>query len=372
MSIHTLSLRRNGSDPERLDDFLRFALPPELTALGLDPSLSNSKIRRLILAGAVTVDSQRQRNPAWSLAKGERIVVRLDTDRISFEKTPDDIPFELTDDRVLFEDDWIIVVDKPAGFPTEATVVASRDHLQAAVARYLARKASPAIPADAVPYVGLHHRLDRETSGVILFTKDKRANPGAHKMFLERLAQKEYEALTLRPARLPPVEFSVINELGRITPKSAQGKWGAVKTGGEPAHTDFSVLEIYHGFLRVKALPHTGRTHQIRVHLAGVGLPLLGDSLYGGPDRLSGYGTADESGIPDSGNAASAYLKKKAAQPASGITIPRVMLHAAALTFPHPVDGRLISVTAPLPADFSSILNNGGTPQSPRQIRTVS
>jgi len=321
MAVHNLLFRYAERTPVRLDDFLLAALPVELVRIPDAPVMSKSKLRRLVVAGAVSVNGRQTRNMAQNLAAGTKIAVRFDTEKFAFEKQPDDIAFELTAERILFEDELVIVVDKPAGFPTEATMVASRDHLHAAVARYLARR-------DGVesPYVGLHHRLDRETSGVILFTKDRAANPAVHNMFLEHKAQKTYQALAVRPAKMPKTVFTVENDLGRITAKSAAGKWGAVKMGGDRAVTGFRILETGKRALLVEAVPLTGRTHQIRVHLAGEGLPILGDTLYGGPS-VSG-----------------------------SLRFPRVMLHARTLAFPHPADGRIVSASAPLPADFLEVL----------------
>jgi pseudouridine synthase, RluA family len=327
MSLHILTFRFSGFPPLRLDQFLFQEIPEQLLRRKLPPEVSRSKIRRLILSGSVSMNGKQERNPARSVHQGTKIAVRLDTEKLSFEKQPDDIKFELTPERVLFEDEFIIVVDKPANFPTEATIVKTRDHLQAAVVRYLSRNTGT-----AEPYVGLHHRLDRETSGVILFSKQRSANSALHRMFLERTVHKRYQALVIRPGKKPGKEFSVENMLGRISPKSAPGKWGSVKQGGEPARTDFIILGEHDFGLHVLAIPLTGRTHQIRVHLAGLGMPILGDTLYGGPSVL------DESSRSPS------------------CKIPRVMLHAASLTFPHPVNGNEITVEAPLPEDFCRLL----------------
>lgn len=317
MAVHNLFFRYAERTPARLDDFLLAALPAALERIPDAPAMSKSKLRRLVVAGAVSVGGKQTRNMTQNLTAGTKVAVRFDTDKFAFEKQNDDIAFELTPERILFEDELVIAVDKPAGFPTEATMVASRDHLHAAVTRYLASR-----DGAESPYVGLHHRLDRETSGVILFTKDRAANAAVHKMFLEHLAQKTYQALAVRPAKMPKTAFTVENELGRISAKSAAGKWGAVTKGGDHAVTVFRILETGKRALLVEARPLTGRTHQIRVHLALEGLPILGDVLYGGPS-LSG-----------------------------GISFPRVMLHARTLAFPHPADGRTVTVSAPLPADF--------------------
>lgn len=329
MSIHNLRLVQSKNIPVRLDDFLSERLQAELSAKKIEISdISKSKIRRLIVAGAVCVQDRQTRQPAFLVKPKAPVSIRLDTEKFSFEKQPEDIAFELTQERILFEDESIIVVDKPANLPTEATVVASRDHLHAAVKRYLQVR-------DATrnePYVGVLHRLDRETSGVILFTKTRTVNAAVHELFLSHSLVKEYEALTAKRAavvRRAGDEFSVENRMDRVSSKSSAGKWGAVSSGGDFAKTDFCVIEEFEEGLRIRAVPLTGRTHQIRVHLSGVAMPLFGDSLYGGPDFIPGP-------VPH--------------------RVPRVMLHAKKLTFTHPVTGSLLSVEAPLPEDFRSCL----------------
>ncbi len=331
MSRHRISIRQTRERTAKLDEFLRLELPPRARQFTGGETVSNSKIRRLIVAGAVSVDGRQTRLPATIIPNGANVEIFIDTEKFLFEKKPDDIAFEMTADRILYEDDAIIVVDKPAGIPTEATVVASRDHLHAAVKRFLQTRDG----TRNEPYVGLHHRLDRETSGVVLFSKSRAANHACHELFEGHRARKEYEALAtlnqsasrfgLRRDFAREETFFVENELGRITAKSAQAKWGAVPSGGNLARTDFEILDRYRDALRVLALPKTGRTHQIRVHLAGIGLPILGDPLYGGLESIAGR------------------------------TVPRVMLHARALVFPHPLTGVETTVRAPIPEDFDAL-----------------
>src|SRR5574344_556344 len=166
------------------------------------------------------------------------------------------------------------------------------------------------------------HRLDRETSGVILFTKQRAVNAPVHDMFEQHTARKVYRAVTVCPEKLPPESFSVDDFLGRISAKSAAARWGVLSEsrGGVHAHTDFSVAGRGtlggRAVLFIDAHPLTGRTHQIRVHLSERGMPIVGDTLYGGP-------AAD-----------------------------RIMLHAFSRSFPHPVTGHIMTVTAPLPCGF--------------------
>lgn len=311
----------------RLDELLNETIPAELSRSRPDAAVSRSKIRRLIVAGAVSVNGRQERRPAASVSAGCAVTVRLDEDKLLFEKTPDDIEFEMTEERILHEDESILVVNKPAGLPTEATMVADRDNLHAALKRYLLARDK----TRNEPYVGLHHRLDRETSGVILFTKARAVNAAVHDMFLNHRARKEYEALSSfdgkTAARQQGAEFAVENMLGRISSKSQAGKWGELTSGGDPARTDFRILGSYREGYRILAMPVTGRTHQIRVHLSGYGLPILGDALYGGPGAFR-----------------------------DGTPIRRVMLHAARLAFPHPATGMELTVEAPLPPDFLDCL----------------
>ncbi|MBQ7158641.1 MAG: RluA family pseudouridine synthase [Treponema sp.] len=301
-----------------LNEYLRAELPAVLSR-----DISNSKVRRLIMAGMVRVNGVQCRNPSAKLRAGESVTVLIDEEKVFYEKQPDDIAFDVTARDVLYEDDVILVVNKPAFFPVEAGMTGSRDNLHAAVVRYLFEKQKREHPAmKNPPYAGIMHRLDRETSGVILFTKARTVNAACHDMFENHTVQKCYRAVVmLQPhSRLAKESaFSVEMYMGRISPKSQAAKWGALKEkdGGVYSKTDFSLA----GTGRVDGksvafadcLLHTGRTHQIRVHLASVGSPILGDVLYG------------------------------------GAPYKRIMLHAQSLSFPHPVTGEMMTVTAPFP-----------------------
>ena len=363
-----------------LNEFLRRELPKLLGAeespqaqesAAANSAVSNSKIRRLIFSQNVWVsqessqakDARNQKalqaqdarggafflckNPSLFLKKNARVKVFLDKEKFFYQKENDDIKFELDDSRVLYEDDAIIVVNKPPRFPSEATFARDRDNLQAAAVRYLHKK----IGLDKnPPYCGMVHRLDRDTSGVILFSKQRAANAALFAAFdssgaelagkSERAAQKIYAAICApagsfglannsshgqKAAAIFGQEkdsFSVQNYLGRVSPKSQAAKWGFVpkEKGGKFARTDFKILQKKDGLVFVQAKLWTGRTHQIRVHLAQSGLPILGDVLYGG-------------------------------RPAE-----RIFLHAHVLDLPHPLTGEPLHFEAPLPPEFSARL----------------
>lgn len=322
--IHILK----NSKKVRLDEFLRAEIPKIL-----DSPVSNSKIRRLIFSGCVSVGSGETRNPSLVLFPNSIVRVFLDDGKFFFEKKPDDIQFELDKSRVLFEDEWLIAVDKPSHFPTERGIVEGRDSLHSAVVRYLFERQKTERPnAKNPPYAGIVHRLDRDTSGAILFTKSREVNAACHEMFESRKVEKKYLAVcsiknsVKNPAKNPPQkkDFSVEFEMGRISPKGQAAKWGRVQSGVF-SKTEFSVLGEgeFNGrkVVLVECRPLTGRTHQIRVHLASVGLPILGDTLYGGAPH------------------------------------ERILLHAHTLAFPHPKTGEILKVEAPLPEDFCQRIN---------------
>ncbi|MFA6856416.1 MAG: RluA family pseudouridine synthase [Treponema sp.] len=303
----------------RLDILLREGLPLFIQKFS-SGNISNSKIRRLITAGAVQVNGRQCRIPAELLYPGSFVRASIDDKKFFYEKQPDDVKFEVTKDSVLYEDDVVIVVNKPARFPTEATIAEHRDNMHDAVVRWLwSEKPELRNP----PYAGIMHRLDRGTSGVLLFTKKRTVNGPVHDMFEQHTARKVYRAVVCS-GNISEKEFFVDDFLGRITVKSSAGKWGIVpeNRGGLHAHTDFTLLgEGMFDGIRVQyieARPLTGRTHQIRVHLSSLGMPIMGDELYGGPSA------------------------------------ERIFLHAQSLVFPHPVTGLTVNVTAPLPSGFSS------------------
>ncbi len=304
----------------RLDEFLAEWLPQ---ALG--QPVSRGKIRNLIFNGAVYVNRHRNKNGLAQVFSGAVIEVYYDEDRLNANQVVRKETVRFDSARIVFEDEWIIVVDKPAGIPTQPTVDPNRANLFDLLGRFLSERAKV-----EKAYVGLHHRLDRDTSGLVLFTKKEEANKGVADLFSGHQIQKTYHCLCWRPPGTTGYEtdshFQVDNYLGKISEKSEKSKFGSVDSGGDRAITDFRVIENFRDALWLEAKPKTGRTHQIRVHCAGLSLPILGDDLYF-PKGVS-------------------LLQKT----------PRMMLHALKLSFKHPITQKEMEVATQLPDEMLQVL----------------
>lgn len=211
---------------------------------------------------------------------------------------------------VLFEDEFLIAINKPAGLPSQPTVDKRRPDLYTLLKK---QKNSDQI--------FLHHRLDKDTSGVILLSKSKKANGPLTEMFRQHHFKKIYWALTKAETELPE-SWEIKNHLVARRKDSKSLKMFRTESGGDFAHTLFKQLTKSQEAYLIEAQPLTGRTHQIRVHLLHSKAPILGDSLYGGKDSR----------------------------------VPRLMLHARTLSFPHPITQKEVAVEAPLAADFQSLL----------------
>jgi 23S rRNA pseudouridine1911/1915/1917 synthase len=227
-----------------------------------------------------------------------------------------DIPLD-----VLFEDKHLLALNKAAGMIVHPGAGTGENTLVHALLSHCEGELSG---IGGVERPGIVHRLDRETSGVMLVAKTDAAHRGLSGQFSERSLQKEYVALVTGIPTL--LSGSVNKAIGRNP--NHRHKMAVVEEGGRDAHTDWEVVEKFGKMAAlVRCMIHTGRTHQIRVHMKALGHILLGDIVYGWK--------------PDS------RLKK---QP------ERVMLHAEHLIFTHPITGKKIDLRAPLPKDFSKMV----------------
>lgn len=219
---------------------------------------------------------------------------------------------ELGERRILYEDQDLLAVDKPTGLVSHATRDPDRDHLVAAVQRWLRARDGD------VGHLRQHHRLDVGTSGVVVFSRRVAADGPLSAAFEKRLVLKTYLAVVARPRRPIPPQWTAVRSF--LAPgRGPSGETISVRSGGKPAHTDIRSAATVGELVLVEARPRTGRTHQIRVHLAEFGAPILGDELYGHHE-------------PD---------------------VKRLMLHAAAIELPHPVGERMLRIEAPPPRAFA-------------------
>lgn len=215
--------------------------------------------------------------------------------------------------RVLFEDEYFLAAEKPAGLPSQPTVDKKRPDFFTQLKKQLQEERGPDF------YLALHHRLDRDTSGVMIFAKNRTANEPLAELFKRHRIQKTYIALT-QTGKKAPDQWEEKNFLTEARdPVLKKMKMKSVRSGGLPSRTQFRILErLKKGFV-IEAKPLSGRMHQIRVHLAEKNLGIFGDDIYPCP---------------------------KNPQP------PRLMLHAFSLEFTHPFTGEFVRIETPLPADM--------------------
>jgi len=269
---------------------------------------SRADVQRAIAAGAVTVDG-RVRPKSHRLEGGERVVADLRDDAPPGPEGPP-IP-------VRFEDDDLLVVAKPAGVITHPT---ERRRTGTVVNRLLGMGV-PLAPAGGPLRPGIVHRLDAGTSGLLVVAKTDEAYVSLRDVFRRHAAERRYVALVR--GHLDHDRFVVEAPLGRRAARIVIDR-----SEGRPASTSFATRERLPRTSLLVAVPMTGRTHQIRVHLSGVGHPILGDRPYGGG--------GDE---------------------ASRLGLTRPFLHAERLAFPHPSTGETIDVEEPLPDDLRRALD---------------
>ena len=319
----------------RLVDVLQAWLAAEL-----GERVPMARVRALVSAGGVRVDGDVARAAGRPLRRGQHVRALVEPERLQARARLLDRRFTLSADRILFDDGIVLAVDKPPGLPTHATADLARPSLVGHVEGYLRARGTPVKPA-------VHQRLDRDTSGVVLFGIDPRANAGLARAFASREAEKSYLAITAAPKRRPKDRFRIEAPIG----PAGQGREG-VRIGGkgaQPAETEVLVREVLDGALLITAHPLTGRRHQLRAHLAHAGLPILGDHLYGPASAEATGRVAPLRGLPPPDGAA---VPRAAARS----RVPRLMLHASRLALPHPTTGKPLVIESPIPADFAAVL----------------
>ena len=278
------------------------------------PQHSRARIQQWIRDGAATLDGAAVRAKD-RVAGGERVSILRPVE------TDDQSPAQPGPLAVLHEDPDLLVIDKPPGLVVHPGA-GNRDGTL--LNRLLAY--DPGLRA--VPRAGLVHRLDKDTSGVMLVARSLHAHTGLVARIGAREVERIYEAVVVGS---PPARATVEAAIGRDRIRRTRM---AVGLHGKPAVTHYRVIERYPGHARLEVALDTGRTHQIRVHLAHSGYPIVGDATYGGR-----RGQARATGLQ-----------------ATISAFPRQALHARRLSFSHPVSGRTLTVRSALAPDLEGLV----------------
>ena len=286
---------------------------------------SRVHLRRVITLGGVKIEGKGGK-PAYRVRSGQRISIVLPAVPRQAPR-PENIPLE-----VLFQDEDLVVVNKPPGM----VVHPARGHWSGTLAGALQFHFGPSLSSTGGPLrPGIVHRLDRDTSGVILVARTDQSHTKLAGQFQSRTIEKEYFALV---AGRPDRDRDIIDHSIGVHPVQRE-KMAISCDGstGRTAQTFYEVTERFEGFAAVRVLPKTGRTHQIRVHLAHVGCPVLCDRQYGGRSQIT---RGEIRRDPDD----------------SLVLLTRQALHARRLRFVHPRTGQAMEIEAPLPDDMAGVL----------------
>ena len=300
-SVYTAELIKK---PERLDSYI-----------ALKSGLTRSHIGKLIKKGMVSVNS-RVEKAGYKVREDDRIELII-PDEPEGILIPENIPLE-----IIHEDEHIIAINKPPYmviYPAAGNKSGTLMNALVSKCKKLSSIGAPLRP-------GVVHRLDKNTSGVIVIAKDDRAYYSLVDQFKERQVKKHYLALLY--GSLKEEKGEICASIGRSS--SDRKKMSTRTRRGKEAVTQFEVMKRFRSAALVKVRILTGRTHQIRVHFASIGHPVLGDKTYGKKTTLK--------------------LRDKT------IRFPRQMLHAYNLKIRHPATGKTVNFTAPLPEDMETVI----------------
>lgn len=304
------------------------------------PDLSRSRAKALIKDGAVTLDGHVIDDPKAGVRPGGAYSLDMPP-AVPAEPEPEDIPLD-----VLFEDEHLLLINKPAGM----AVHPAPGSWQGTLVNALLHHCKGELPGiNGVERPGIVHRIDKGTTGVLAVAKTEAAHTGLAALFAEHDIERTYLALTRGAPR--PLVGTVETRIARST--QDRKKMAVIRDEfseeGRHAVTHYKALETFGELERATGLPaaaliqcqlETGRTHQIRVHMAHIGAPLIGDPTYGRHRGIKAYGTDDTVGQAKS----------------LALRFSRQALHAASLGFVHPVTGEAVHAEAPLPDDMATLL----------------
>ena len=272
-------------------------------------------IRRAIEAGNVLVNNLH-RSSGWRVRVNDQISVKLSSHR-HLEIQAENVGLE-----ILYEDEFLIVVNKPPGMISHPSRHERTGTLLNALLYHSLKQ------GEKNPRLGLVHRLDRDTSGILLVSKKEKALQRLAQQFDQRQVKKFYQAVVF--GLLKDDSGEVNAPIGWAT--TASPHWGVRQENSKHAYTTYQVKLRINNFSWVELQPHTGRTHQLRVHMSHIGHPIVGDLLYGLESNQIWQGQ---------------NLRYK---------LPRQLLHASTLIFNHPINNEQITLSAPIPRDIQDFI----------------
>lgn len=306
----------NRGDYSRTD-VLRLTVPASAAGRRLDQALadllpehSRNRLQGWIKEGRVTVDGAAETEPKRKVFGGEALTLAQGEDQAATAEAPEDIPLD-----IVFEDETLLVINKPAGLVVHPGSGNWSGTLLNALLHHAPQLAE-------IPRAGIVHRLDKETSGLLVVAKTLAAQTDLVRQLQARTVKRQYLAIA---AGVVKKEGTVASPIGRHPVQRVKMAVVSEARGGKPATTHYRILESFGRCTLIECSLETGRTHQIRVHMASINHPLLGDPVYGKTDRL----------LPD---------------------FPRQALHATRLGLVHPLTGRAMQWEVPMPEDMQRLL----------------
>lgn len=310
-----------GQEPYRIDKFLMNRIE----------SATRNKLQRAINAGLVLVNGKEVKQN-YKVKALDQIIVYSDLSPESTDVVPENIPL-----NIIHEDEDIIIVNKPAGLVVHPGSGNYNGTLLNGIAYHL-RQMNPSVSEETLPRFGLVHRIDKNTSGLLVLAKNDKAMRHLAKQFYDHTVKRQYLAL---------VWGDMLDEKGTIVAHVGRNLrfrklFEAYPEGdhGKEAITHYQVVERFNYVTLVQCVLETGRTHQIRVHMKHIGHPLFNDDFYGGDKIVKG----------------TIFSKYKQFVDNCFAICPRQALHARTLGFVHPSTGKEIFFESPLPDDIANVI----------------
>lgn len=301
--------------------------------------VSRSRIQLLLEQGDVLLDGARPK-PSYKLRGGESVIITGEPHPAPLKAVAEDIPLNM-----VFEDNDLAVIDKPAGMMVHAGSGASDDaRSRGTLVNAILHRFQTLSSTGGELRPGIVHRLDKETSGLIIVAKNDRAHAALARMFSGRAIRKTYIALVHGTVERP--KGTITAAIGR-DPVRRTRMSTRVQENKRAAVSHYEVvrrLETRFGrFTLVRVRIETGRTHQIRVHMASIGHPVVGDTLYGAAGQLTSASPGDKT--------------RSRSREEEILRLGRNFLHAAELEFTHPITGKALALMAPLPEVLETFLS---------------